>query len=643
MNLRRPLAWLGAVFLVAVPCRAEQAEQVAELARPLIDKKVIVGCVIGVLDGEQKQVHAFGDVALGSGQTPDGGTIYEIGSVTKAFTGTLLADMALRGEVTLDAPIADYLPAGTTPPEVNYRPITLADLAAHTSGLPKVPDNLAPADPANPYADYDAKRMYAFLAGYKPPKPPGEYEYSNYGAGLLGSLLAERAGKSYEQLVVERITKPLAMNDTKIQLTAADRARLAPPYDGSLQPNKNWDVTALAGAGAIRSTADDCLKLLEAALTSDAELEKLPADKGAVVRALRLAWTPRHGKPGEMGVGLGWHIHPDGVTRWHNGQTGGYSSCVYAVPGRRLAVVVLANTASDLVDELAKKITTSLLGAEVEPVQVNTGADVDAAVLDRLVGKYDLLPTFAINITVENDRLFAQATGQGKLELEAVSPTRFRCKAVDAEISFVEERGKVVSLILHQNGQDKPGIKAVGDAVLKKYVGKYDLAPQFAINITLEDDHLIAQATGQGKLELSAVSPTRFRAKEVDAEISFVEKRGQVVGLVLHQNGADTPGKKTAGGPPNERRTVKVAPAVLKTYVGKYELAPAFAIDVTAEGDRLFVQASGQGKLELFATTPVRFFSKDVDAEVGFVKKRGKVVALILRQGGVDQRGNKKN
>jgi hypothetical protein len=157
----------------------------------------------------------------------------------------------------------------------------------------------------------------------------------------------------------------------------------------------------------------------------------------------------------------------------------------------------------------------------------------------------------------------------------------------------------------------------------------------------LEDDHLVAQATGQGKLTLSGISPTRFRASGVDAEISFVEKRGKVIGLVLHQNGADMPGKKAANGPSKARRTVKVAPEILKTYVGNYELTPTFAIKITAVGGRLFAQATGQEKLELFAATPVRFFYKAVDAEIGFVKKRGKVVALILRQNGRDLRGGK--
>jgi hypothetical protein len=271
------------------------------------------------------------------------------------------------------------------------------------------------------------------------------------------------------------------------------------------------------------------------------------------------------------------------------------------------------------------------------------GAKGDNVGLQRFVGRYDITPTFAINITVDKGRLFAQATKQGKLELEPVSPARFRCKGVDAELSFVQKGGKVVSLILHQNGQDKPGIKALEDAELKRYVGKYKLAPQFAISVTVEDGHLVAQGTGQGKLQLSPVAPRRFRTNGVDAEISFVEQRGKVVGLVLHQNGADTPGKKAASGPPKERRTVKVAPAVLKTYEGRYVLTPAFAIDVTAEGDRLFAQATGQAELELFAATPVRFFYKAVDAEVGFVKKRGKVVALILRQNGVDLRGEKTN
>src|SRR5207244_1074108 len=139
---------------------------------------------------------------------------------SKAFTAVLLADMVTRGEVKLDDPVSKYLPETVKVPAYQDRVITLLDLTTQTSGLPRLPSNLKPADPGNPYADYDVDRLYAFLNGYTLTRAPGaKYEYSNLGVGLLGHALARRAGKSYEELVTERILKPLKMTRTSITLS----------------------------------------------------------------------------------------------------------------------------------------------------------------------------------------------------------------------------------------------------------------------------------------------------------------------------------------------------------------------------------------------------------------------------------------
>ncbi len=450
---RTSYALLAGLACLAAPCRADHADQIERLVKPLVDGGAIVGGVIGVIDGDQREVHGYGEVARGDGRTPDGATIYEIGSATKAITGTLLADMVDRGLVKLDQPIAELLPAGVVPPAfAPDQPITLEHLAAHTSGLPRLPDNMAPKDPTNPYADYTADLMCAFLNKHKLRRAPGTYEYSNYGAGLLGALLARRADQSYEELVIERIATPLKMDDTRIKLSPEQTARLAPPHDGALTPNANWDLDALAGAGALRSTADDMLKLLAAAI-----------DEGdsQVSRALRLAGEHRHGKPGEIGVGLGWHLARDGLTRWHNGQTGGYSSFVGYIPERRLAVVVLCNTATDLTTELGEKVLQSVAGMKVDPPGIRQPVAVDPAVLQRYVGKYELAPFFAITVTLEDGQLMAQATGQDKYPVFAESDTKFFYKIVDAQLTFeVDADGKAAKLILHQNGADVPGTRA---------------------------------------------------------------------------------------------------------------------------------------------------------------------------------------
>lgn len=448
----RLLSALACCLLGAATGRADHKAEVDRLALPLVDGKTLVGCVVGVIDGDQRAVYGYGETAIGNGRVPDGRTMYEIGSVTKAFTGTLLADMVERREVTLDQRIAELTPEGVTPPEfAGFPPITLQHLASHTSGLPRLPDNMAPKDPANPYADYTPELMYAFLNKHKLRRGPGQYEYSNYGAGLLGALLARRAGKTYEELIVERIATPLGMDDTRITLSADQAARLAPPYDRSLTPTKNWDIGALTSAGGLRSDVDDMLKLLAAALASGDD---------PVTRALHLAGEPRYSKPGEIGVGLGWHIALDGISRWHNGQTGGYSSFIGYIPERKLAVAVLSNTATEATTMLGERVLQAVAGMTVEPVATRSEVAVDAAVLEKYVGVYQLAPAFAITVTLENGQLQAQATGQAKYPIFAESPTRFFYKVVDAQLSFeVDEAGQATKLILHQNGADAPAMR----------------------------------------------------------------------------------------------------------------------------------------------------------------------------------------
>ncbi len=446
------------LFAAATPARADHAAEVERLVRPLIDSQSIVGCVVGIVDHGSREIYPFGETRQGSGEAPDAETVYEIGSVTKAFTGTLLADMIARGQLSLDMAVQELLPEGVVAPAIDDTPITLRHLATHTSGLPRMPDNFHPENPANPYADYTDQLAFAFLGTHKLRRAPGRYEYSNYGAGLLGVLLARRAGTSYEQLVIDRIAAPLGMADTRIQLTDDQKQRLAPPYNGQLEEVRNWDFAAMAGAGALRSTTDDLLTLLEAALAPQ-DGQAAPA-RAAALAAIHDAWTARHGKRGEIGVGLGWHIARDGITIWHNGQTGGYSSWISARTGEQLGVVVLANTATELATVVGEKIVQSALGMKVDPPAVRKVVKVDRDILKKYVGKYAILPVFAIMVTLEGDQLMAQATGQQNFPIYPESATEFFYKVVDAQITFeTDADGNATKLILHQNGAHLPGAK----------------------------------------------------------------------------------------------------------------------------------------------------------------------------------------
>lgn len=423
--------------------------RIDRVAQPLVERGVAVGVVVGVLEREDARCLAYGETGLGSGVLPDDDTVYEIGSITKVFTALLLADAVERGAVGLDDPVQKYLPAAVTLP-VKGAPITLAHLASHTSGLPRLPPNLKPADDANPYADYSVEDLYASLRALRLEHAPGRYEYSNYGAGLLGHVLGLRAHRPYADLLVERVLDPLGMKDTRIVLTPEQRRRLAPPYDADRRPARNWDLGALAGAGALRSTCRDMLRFARAALDADGPLARLMARTQA----------QRLGIEGGLGVGLGWHVAADQQTRWHDGGTGGYRAWLAVVPGLKLGVVALSNTASDAVLRFGEDATRAAAGLEVALAPVRTAIDLPAPVLARYVGRYALTPDFALEVSLERGQLMVQATGQGKYPVYPSAPGEFFYRVVDAQLSFVADAGgRVSKIVLHQGGRDMEGAR----------------------------------------------------------------------------------------------------------------------------------------------------------------------------------------
>ena len=162
-------------------------------------------------------------------------------------------------------------------PEFDGKPITLLDLATYTSGLPRMPSNFKPADKNNPYADYTVEQLYDFLASYSLSFAPGALTNTPISASACWAMsLALRAGMSYEELVVSRICAPLGMDDTRITLSPSMKERLARGHDASLAPVANWDFSALAGAGALRSTANDLFKFLDVSWATGARRSRLP-------------------------------------------------------------------------------------------------------------------------------------------------------------------------------------------------------------------------------------------------------------------------------------------------------------------------------------------------------------------------------
>lgn len=560
--MNRMLAAGGGLLLYSAVAVAQPSSipNDAEIRRILVERidtdQQSVGIAVGVVEPTGRRVVGYGRLAADDARQPDGDTVFEIGSITKVFTSIILADMVERGEVALDDPVQRLLPADVQVPARNGAAITLRHLATHSSGLPRMPDNFDPADPANPYADYTVDQFYGFLSAHELTRDIGEtVEYSNLGVGLLGHALATRAGTNYETLVTERVLGPLAMTDTLITLSPAAREQLATGHDRALNSVANWDLPTVAGAGALRSTVNELLTFIEANL-------------GTRESPLRPAIEATHhsqrsiGQP-DLNIGLGWLIrsqHGRDIV-WHNGGTGGYSSFLGFDKASGTGVVVLSNTAIPP-DDLGFHLLDQRFKLVIAP-EPRTEVEVDHSIYDDYVGRYQLAMHTIITVTREDDQLFIQLTGQQQIEVFPESETDFFMRVVDAQITFArDDTGVVNYLVLHQNGLDMrsvrlaEGVDAVDygstetvplpETTLERYVGRYELQPGITITITRQGAQLSAQVTGQPSVEVYASSETNFFFRVVDAQITFQVsgEEGTVPALTLHQGGQDLPAKK---------------------------------------------------------------------------------------------------
>jgi D-alanyl-D-alanine-carboxypeptidase/D-alanyl-D-alanine-endopeptidase len=317
------------------------------------------GVSIGVYAHGVRQVFCFGTAK------PD--SIFEIGSITRPFTGLLLAQMAAQHKVQLDEPVRELLPEGSV-----ARPqggeITLLDLASQQSGLPAMPDNISLANLDQPYAGYRFSDLLAYLSKHgvaNPSRTPSSF--STLGFGLLGEALATRAGVPYGQLIQDEIDAPLGMSDTVVTLSSQQQARLLPGHDEFHGPAHAWNSDALAPAIGLRSTAQDMLTFLVANLhpeqikpgSNDPAAASFPA---AVRESLQI-----RGKlsPG-IDIAIGWLYQAETGNYWHSGATAAYSAYAFMNPKGDFAAVLLLNGSpgvnGSFVENLGRHVYQRLAG-----------------------------------------------------------------------------------------------------------------------------------------------------------------------------------------------------------------------------------------------------------------------------------------
>lgn len=327
---------------------------VDSITRSYIQQGGTQSLAVAVIHQGQINRFFYGETAEGNETIPDPTTIYEIGSITKTFTATLLADLVERGEISLEDEIVNFLPDTVSQNPVLQK-ITFKSLANHTSGLPRLPKNLetTPGFDANdPYAHYDRTALFAELKQVKLlHEPETEYEYSNLGYGLLGELIAIISDKPYYQCVQDVITAPLHMNSTATTVDP-DSQQVVKVYNNGHEVAV-WNFDAMAGTGSLKSTIDDMLRYAITQVTRpETELQNVMANTKLFT----------HFIPPNTDIGLAWHMDIiEGMTcYWHTGGTAGSSSFIGLIPDKRSAVIVLSN-ASLSVEKTAQDIIKKIL------------------------------------------------------------------------------------------------------------------------------------------------------------------------------------------------------------------------------------------------------------------------------------------
>ena len=297
-----------------------------------------VGMSAGVYYKGKSYFYNYGERKKGGNNLPDNHTLYEIGSITKTFTSTLLAIAVNEQKVTLETSITKFLPDSVAS-NPDLKKITFKDLANHTSGFPRMPTSyeLMVTDVDQPYGNYEINDMFSFLKHFKQTRQPGvRSEYSNFGVGLMGVLLEKIYHKPYPELIHDYITAPLKMNETMAMVDTLKFKNVAQGYGQLFEPVPFMNLTAVRSAGIIKSSTADLITYAKAQLsTPDAALN------AAIQLTHQITFDD-----GAAKIGLSWGYSADKSMIGHNGGTVGYRSNIGIDLNKQIAVVILTNNVS---------------------------------------------------------------------------------------------------------------------------------------------------------------------------------------------------------------------------------------------------------------------------------------------------------
>lgn len=535
----------GAATATPASAVAEQSvsDRIDKLVSPYYKPDVPGATVIVVKDGKTvfRKAYGLADVARKVPMTPE--TSLRLGSITKQFTAVAILMLAEEGKLAVTDEITRFLPDYPT----HGKKITVEHLLTHTSGI--VSYTSKPGFKATATEDKTVAQMIDSFKNEPLEFDPGtRYQYNNSGYFLLGAIIEKVSGLPYAKFVEQRIFVPLGMSQTAYEgfergpsLRAAGHA----PTQGGFAPSEPLSMTQPYAAGSLVSTVDD-LARWDAAISTGKLLKEA---------SWKRAFTPyRLASGNSNNYAYGWEIDKlqGRPMISHGGSINGFNSFALRLPDDKVYVAVLSNTSSGVVwsDVVAKKAAAIAIGKPYPEFRPMT---VDASALDAYAGVYQVEDGAQMIIRRDKDKLVMQRPRRPRTGLTPFSANGFFLQWGLDHLEFSRNaNGEVTHVTFYKDGNPSVNprigpvlerkVAKISHAVFDARAGRYELSPNFILEVSRDGDQFFAQATGQRKVEIFPESETVFFYKEVDAELRFEQGAGSPV--VLKQNGRDIVGRK---------------------------------------------------------------------------------------------------
>lgn len=525
------------------------AQQMDQLAASYYKNNEPGATVIVTKDGKTVFRKAYGMSDMQAKRAMQPNDVMRLGSITKQFTAVSILLLVDEGKLALSDTVQSVFPDY---PETGKK-ITIEHLLTHTSGIPSYtskPGFFSMMDKDISVADMVASFKNDALEF----EPGARYNYSNSGYFLLGAIIEKISGESYAKFVEKRLFQPLEMTATAYegferskQTQAAGHAANA----GGFVASKVISMSLPYAAGSLRSSVDDLAKW-DAAISAGKLL------KPATWQRAFSDYVMSNGQGAHYGFGWSLGQLEGSPMIAHGGGINGFSTYALRLPNEKVYVAVLTNSDSGIArpEVLASRLAASAIGKTIPEF---TAVKLEDKALDQFSGVYKIDEKNRRNFVREGDKLIMTRTNGPRTVLQAYAPNAFFIDRHSLlRVEFVKSaQGEVVDAIVHQNGTTThhprttealpaaPVIVKIPHEVFDRYVGKYQLAPNFILSISREGDRYLTQATGQGVVPIEALSTSTFIAASIPAQLRFEsDAEGKVTQLVLLQGGREMPAKR---------------------------------------------------------------------------------------------------